>query len=150
MYSELENISTEQISDGVLLGLEMSDHLARNNPYMVTVRAINRLESDSLVNDFNFLVYSQPTEEPDIEIPNIYESITSNDETYEALHPYPNPAKDKIYLDKVFLPKEVKVIDMKGNVYSRTVVDHMIDISHLPKGIYVLRLADEKFQFIKE
>ncbi|UII28011.1 T9SS type A sorting domain-containing protein [Fulvivirga maritima] len=150
VFSDLENVEAEQLNDSLYLELEMTDELSRVNPYIVTVRVTYQVEPDSLVNDFNFLVYSQPTEEPDIEIPDTNELITANEEKYEVPLPYPNPAKDKIYLDKVFLPKEVKVVDMKGNVYSRTIVDHMIDISHLPAGVYILELANDRYQFIKE
>ena len=71
---------------------------------------------------------------------------------------YPNPAKDKLYINYNFVESaEIKIIDIMGRLLKRQKVngDHsVLDISILPSGTYVLSIYNNDVQtslkFIKE
>jgi hypothetical protein len=60
---------------------------------------------------------------------------------------YPNPARDFIYLNGLFLIKQISIIDMTGQVvYSdnNSSKDYTLDISTLAQGLYLLKILSSE------
>ena len=74
-----------------------------------------------------------------------------------AVSVYPNPAKDKLYINGFNSIKVVSISDVSGNIISHADIiagTRSINISQLPKGIYFLSLKTndtiQTLKFIKE
>lgn len=67
---------------------------------------------------------------------------------------YPSPASDYIFIDNQYLAREVKVIDVLGNIYFPENNGNMIDVSSLKSGFYILEIKTGENivyqKFIKE
>lgn len=70
---------------------------------------------------------------------------------------YPNPAKDMLYINGIQKYFSLQVIDMNGKVVRQqtaTPVNHVLDVSHLSTGNYLLRLVSKSevqtLKFIKQ
>ncbi|HRW97580.1 MAG TPA: C10 family peptidase [Bacteroidales bacterium] len=86
--------------------------------------------------------------------------ISENDEVFNHLSIYPNPAKSKINLSFISKAKDmisVSLLNMTGvEVYSAELKSnasafaHAIDVSSLSKGVYILRLTSDEKEMIKK
>lgn len=69
-------------------------------------------------------------------------------EKSEALHLYPNPAGDKFWLGNVtdFASANVDITDLTGRILlqSHALKDNSVDISLLPKGMYLVQIRLEQ------
>ncbi len=67
---------------------------------------------------------------------------------------YPSPASDYIFIYNQYLAREVKVIDVLGNIYFPENNGNMIDVSSLKSGFYILEIKTGENivyqKFIKE
>ncbi len=78
-------------------------------------------------------------------------SIVNNIKT-DRVKIFPNPAKDKLFIENINQTTEVIVLNELGNVVSTLISDEYstIDISSLKQGIYVLKLVNgEKIHYSK-
>ena len=60
---------------------------------------------------------------------------------------YPNPAKDYIYINNssvemLFIASQIEIMDINGQLMEINVKKGKIDVSHLPNGIYLLKIGD--------
>lgn len=74
--------------------------------------------------------------------------ITNNEIStpYQAIF-YPNPASDYIYTKSDNI-KDIKIIDLYGNICSCSTTNDKINVSYLPSGIYIIqyKTSDNKYQ----
>lgn len=59
---------------------------------------------------------------------------------------YPNPCHDKLYISSAHLtPEKLEIIDLQGKVWIKnsTTLKEGVSVSHLPAGMYVLKLYDQ-------
>lgn len=69
-------------------------------------------------------------------------STENNQRLKESI--FPNPANDKIYFKNISNIEKVNLFDMNGKLIKTTKTnDNSIDISHLPKGNYVLEIVTD-------
>lgn len=73
----------------------------------------------------------------------------------KSIQIYPNPASDFCSISSPVLPfNQVEVIDMKGRTIQTHVVENsfdvQIDVNHLPKGIYIIKLFTNKGILLKK
>lgn len=86
--------------------------------------------------------------EGDVDCDYIYNIIHDVDEVDAlALSIYPNPAKDVIYIynspvEMQFIASQIQIMNLNGQLMEINVKDNQIDISHLPAGIYLLKIGD--------
>ncbi|GHU74028.1 hypothetical protein FACS189413_18710 [Bacteroidia bacterium] len=76
-------------------------------------------------------------------------SVVKNDD----LQIYPNPVKDKLIINsKQLTIQEVKIVDVSGlTVYhSSFLVDHSIDVSALPSGVYLVKIVCDGKTYIQK
>jgi hypothetical protein len=55
---------------------------------------------------------------------------------------YPNPASDRIILNREY--ELVQIFDLQGKLHTEVYSAEQVDLSTLPKGIYVIRARDEE------
>ncbi|MCX7987384.1 MAG: T9SS type A sorting domain-containing protein, partial [Bacteroidales bacterium] len=62
---------------------------------------------------------------------------------------YPNPAFDYIFI-KNYNSADVKIIDLNGRMYKLASNNGRVNISTLPKGMYLLTIGNNSYKFIKK
>ena len=84
-------------------------------------------------------------------------AIDENSESENTILIYPNPAKDFIILKNINsknIIKQVRIFNLNGQLVCHKKMKTKIDISQLPKGVYILRigLKEEEihYKLIKE
>ncbi|WP_020527557.1 T9SS type A sorting domain-containing protein [Flexithrix dorotheae] len=63
-------------------------------------------------------------------------------ETYPTITIFPNPSTDYIKVEfqsQIITPNQLTILDIEGRSFPIKIVDNKIFISHLPKGIYILK-----------
>ena len=63
---------------------------------------------------------------------------------------YPNPVSKRLHLSKEWKVKTLNLTDISGKSYRLKMTDHIIDISHLPDGVYILTIRTIQDQLIHE
>ena len=66
---------------------------------------------------------------------------------------YPNPVTDKIYVSGISDISNVSVYDFNGRKILETELSNVnsgIDLSNVPFGVYLLKIQDETFKFVKK
>ena len=82
-------------------------------------------------------------------LPNAVTSVQENN-----LEVYPNPSNDKIMVQlptSTVFPKEVKMMNAVGQMmYEKTWMssNNQIDVSHFPKGIYVIQIDNKTSKIV--
>lgn len=81
-------------------------------------------------------------------------TVSTNEPTAQLFALYPNPASGRVTLDMPDMHHaDVGIFSIDGRqVYAATLQNgnHTIDISHLPKGLYVVRLTHDQGQFTQK
>ena len=62
---------------------------------------------------------------------------------------YPQPATDRLYITGLPTLASLTIADVTGRIYSAPISGHMIDVSALPKGVYILRIQDNSGATVK-
>lgn len=103
-----------------------------NGTYNVKLKASNASGSDSLTKT----AYINITNGTGINDKNLLESTSV----------YPNPAKDKLYLDAQFAGAELKITDLSGRTLIRVakVKGTTVDVRALSDGIYIISLTKDQ------
>lgn len=70
-------------------------------------------------------------------------SITENTSSFPSFKIYPNPAQDYLKIHNKSTDQIIEILSTSGKVLLRTQEDKA-EISHLPNGIYLLRLFDQE------
>lgn len=70
-------------------------------------------------------------------------SITENTSSFPSFKIYPNPAQDYLQIHNKSADQIIEILSTNGKVLLRTQEDKA-EISHLPNGIYLLRLFDQE------
>lgn len=63
---------------------------------------------------------------------------------------YPNPASDKLHVESIQTPEQIKVFDLNGKLIKNLGSTRDINISDLPVGIYFIRVKTDKGEFNKK
>lgn len=64
---------------------------------------------------------------------------------------YPNPTKDFLHISSGSVVKDLKLLDAKGNLIKEfDQVPSKLGVSHLKSGLYILRIGQQTFRFIKQ
>jgi hypothetical protein len=78
------------------------------------------------------------------------------DEQPAEITVYPNPVKDELVLDfEMSQVAGIQIVGIQGQVNTISVVSNEIDVSNLPKGIYILQLSLNegqvyRYKFVKQ
>lgn len=72
--------------------------------------------------------------------------------TTNKLKIYPNPAADYLFFEKDQLKADhIQISNISGNIIiDRLIKDDKIEVSHLPAGLYILRINDNWYKFEKK
>lgn len=63
---------------------------------------------------------------------------------------YPNPVSDILHLSKDWDVRELMLTDISGKSYQLEMVNHSVDISHLPVGVYILTITNNRSKVFTE
>ncbi len=63
---------------------------------------------------------------------------------------YPNPAKDKIYIESNFALSHVSIFDLTGNEVAIRNKENPINVSELARGIYFLKIETQRSIFYRK
>ena len=63
---------------------------------------------------------------------------------------YPIPVSEKLYIKGITAEEELQVIDVSGRLIQTTKYKDYLDVSRLSSGMYLVRLNDKSYRFIKE
>lgn len=70
-------------------------------------------------------------------------SITENTSSFPSFKIYPNPAHDYLQIHNKSADQIIEILSTSGKMLLRT-QENRAKISHLPNGIYLLRLFDQE------
>jgi hypothetical protein len=62
----------------------------------------------------------------------------------------PNPVSSILHINTLEKNYEIEVFDLTGKLYLNNISKHELDVSTFPKGIYLLRLKNEKSSVVKK
>lgn len=114
-----------------------SADIVRSNPYIITARATFDGMDENIRKD---LVYVIATKDIYYEVPLI---LNTDEENVSKITIFPNPVQNFIHIsnseDQIV---GVKIFDLNGRVHiqQRMLETSIIDVSHLPSGMYVCKL----------
>jgi hypothetical protein len=78
-------------------------------------------------------------------------SIDNPTASVSKLQVYPNPANNSLYFSNFDATKNIEVFDMQGRLLLKSQILNEVDISHLNKGIYILKADDGQIiRFVKD
>jgi hypothetical protein len=63
---------------------------------------------------------------------------------------YPNPVSSKLFVKGLSGGEALQVIDVSGRLILSTTYKNSLDVSQLKSGMYILRVNDKSYRFIKE
>jgi hypothetical protein len=63
---------------------------------------------------------------------------------------YPNPVSSKLFVKGLSGGEALQVIDARGRLILSTTYKNSLDVSQLKSGMYILRVNDKSYRFIKE
>ena len=88
----------------------------------------------------------------DIVMAAFFESLGVDEEGFETISLYPNPANDKIRIVGVDCVHDIQIYNAYGMPVKTASIngESEIDISHLSSGIYFLRMGSHAMKFVKE
>jgi hypothetical protein len=75
------------------------------------------------------------------------------DELFNTNYPFsPNPVKDKLFIQisEFNNTDKIQIIDLNGRKLLETELKETIDVSSLSKGIYILKIGNRQWKFVKE
>ena len=69
-----------------------------------------------------------------------------NETPFEVIQIFPNPTKEMLFIEGVFEPLKITILDGRGKVLFENEVNQsdQIDVSNLNAGVYIIRLKNEK------
>ncbi len=71
------------------------------------------------------------------------EPVESNEASERII--YPNPASDRLYFKNTSYEAQIQIYDLQGRmVLNQALTEGSIDISELPKGIFVVKIIDNE------
>lgn len=79
-------------------------------------------------------------------------SVSDIDKEFLKFKIYPNPVSDKIYISGVSTISNVSIYDLNGRRILEAELSNVnssIDLSALPFGVYLLKVKEETFKFVK-
>ncbi len=68
----------------------------------------------------------------------------------EKIDIYPNPVEDILFVVGLNRFENIEIIDLIGNKQSYIISGNSIDVSHLRKGLYFIKINDQTLRFIKK
>jgi len=118
-----------------VLTLTSNSTIARDNPYMITIRGTHTTENNTLfASDIAYMFYTR----------DLYpEIITRTEDTVEGITLTPNPVSDHL---KVQLPYQqptlLTLLDLSGKIVLKKFIDAScwIDVRELPSGLYLVEV----------
>lgn len=111
-----------------------------------------RIESYKILNnDFYLLAKNVTTNRFHLYKYNLVEDLNTNEQFTNGVKIYPNPASDKLYFENLKKNSIVKIINAEGKfIMEKTIQPNgFVDISALPKGVYVAIVEGNPYKFIK-
>ena len=109
-----------------------------NSDTTKTIKNLSAGKYSVTISDANGCVYST--------ILTVSAPSSSSDAWVENILLYPNPTSDKLYITNITEPLRFSLYDMSGKLMFSKFINYQIeiDLSHLPKGVYLSQLEDEK------
>lgn len=81
--------------------------------------------------------------------PKYITAINEYHATYDAV--YPNPTTGILNFDNLLNNNKIEIINLAGEiVLTAEIKNSQLDISNLPKGLYIAKFAENKFKILKE
>jgi len=112
----------------------------------------HRIQSYKLLNnDIYILAKNVYSNQVHIYKYNIVEQLDTSEQFANSIKIYPNPATDKLYFENLEKSSTVKILNAEGKFIMEKTIEPkgFIDISALPKGVYVVILDGSSYKFIK-
>jgi N-acetylmuramoyl-L-alanine amidase len=99
-------------------------------------------EDENIINTNDFFSYTIPGSDVTFTA-HFSSTVTVEDESIEGARIYPNPASDKLYVsDNPAGIREIVLFNISGEkVLTLIGTRNSIDVSHLPEGLYLVRLT---------
>lgn len=78
--------------------------------------------------------------------------LAVNDAFKNEIRTYPNPAKDQLFIAGMTRDEAYRIFSVEGKLIKSGTLSakSSIDINVLPKGIYILKIAEKNLKFIKD
>lgn len=77
-------------------------------------------------------------------------SVSTDDAYAPTLSIAPNPCRDVLYIEGEILPSTiVSIYNLDGSLIETLPAESMLDVAHLPPGVYVLSIKKERHRFVK-
>ena len=78
--------------------------------------------------------------------------LSTNDPAKDGVRIYPNPVSDRLSVSGVYENQQYEIYSLDGKLIKtgKYSPSNTIEVSRLPKGVYLLRIQNQNFKFIKE
>ncbi|MEL6698377.1 MAG: T9SS type A sorting domain-containing protein [Bacteroidota bacterium] len=113
-----------------------------NNGSLSLEWTLGELATESLSNG-GVIILTQGFHQPTDQVTSIEDPISQLDD----VRVFPNPTSESLFVERTKMGNlDLVLWDMKGTVIMQTrmlTTSQSLDLSHLPSGVYVLRMSDE-------
>lgn len=131
------------------------NELASHGYVVYRIKPKNNLADGTIINN-NAGIYfdSNPAVVTNTTLNTISLPLGFEDHNFNDIKIYPNPSLGKLFVETVYSNNDsILLTDMAGKTVSRTITQHKtteIIVSHLEKGIYLLKIQGKSSQVIKK
>jgi surface protein len=77
-------------------------------------------------------------------------TLRLEDQNLFAISVYPNPAKDKLFIQGLLKPTKISVYNVLGKLILSKITLNEINVNNLQSGIYIIKVKEEQKQIVRK
>jgi hypothetical protein len=77
-------------------------------------------------------------------------SLSTEDNTKNIVKVYPNPVKDKLFIQGLLKPTKISVYNVLGKLILSKITLNEINVNNLQSGIYIIKVKEEQKQIVRK
>jgi hypothetical protein len=77
-------------------------------------------------------------------------SLSTEDNSKNIVKVYPNPVKDKLFIQGLLKPTKISVYNVLGKLILSKITLNEINVNNLQSGIYIIKVKEEQKQIVRK